>query len=886
MLKRLRLKIGNRVFRPGLIAAAIALAVTVAAGGFAEHQNRVLYRQQARSDVGEELGLLRARLEANITSNIQLVRGLVAVIAAEPDIDQERFSQIVAGLMKDSGSQLRNIGAAPDLVIRMMYPMAGNERAIGLDYRDNAAQRDAALRAAETGKMVLAGPVNLMQGGQGFVARLPVFVDTAENGSRLWGLVSAVIDVDRLYADSGLLDFDLGLDHGVPLDIAIAGKDADEADSTVFFGSADVFKQDPVLAEVTLPVGSWRLAAIPHGGWSGSPPTAWRFRLVLLLAGVLVVLPVVMAGNLYDQRRAHGRELQRLSQRLKLAVETSRIGIWELNLDTMVMTWDDRMKELYGIPADVDAKTYEHWRDALHPDDRERAEAEFETAIAAGSAYRSEYRVVLPDGSVRWVRAAGNVQDDSRTGHSIIGVNWDVSADIEMNKRLLAAKQSAETRNRELENARAQMEYNSLHDSLTGLPNRRFLDERLLHPQAGHRIHALLHIDLDRFKEINDTLGHAAGDAMLVHAASVLKASIRSDDIVARIGGDEFVIAVTAPITEEQLSALSDRIVEELRRPVPYKNHLCRFGVSIGVATANEEDDNGGRGLLIDADIALYRAKKSGRGRHEFFSNALKAEIVQNKRVADDILNGLDRGEFLPHFQPQFDAKTLDIAGVEALARWRHPTEGLLGPDQFLAIADELNVVPLLDRTILEQGLWQAKRWKAAGLSIPRISVNVSAGQLHDVNLIKRLDGLAIEPGTLSFELLESTFLDEEDETLVGNVGRLKEMGIDIEIDDFGTGYASIISLVHLWPARLKIDRRLITPIVGSKSQQRVVASIIDIGQSLGIKVVAEGVETMQHAAILRDLGCDTLQGYAFAAPMSSEDLIEFIRAERWRAVA
>ena len=208
---------------------------------------------------------------------------------------------------------------------------------------------------------------------------------------------------------------------------------------------------------------------------------------------------------------------------------------------------------------------------------------------------------------------------------------------------------------------------------------------------------------------------------------------------------------------------------------------------------------------------------------------------------------------------------------------------GVLAPDSSLTIADELNVAPLLDRTILEQTLWQSTRWKAAGISIPKMSVNVSSGQLHDPDLISHLTDLPIDPGTVSFELLESIFLDEGNEVIAGNIERLETLGIDIEIDDFGTGYASIISLINLHPARLKIDRRLITPIIDSVSQRRLVASIIEIGQALGIKVIAEGVETAEHAAILRDLGCDTLQGYAFARPMPSDDLIEFVRQERWR---
>lgn len=885
-LSAARPKTGHGLLRPGVVAIGITLFVTIAMAYFAEIQNRAVYYQSARSKVGEQVGLVRAKLEGNINSNLQLLRGLVAVISANPDIDQVTFSRIAAGLIGNN-SQLRNIAGAPGLVIRLMYPIEGNEQAIGLDYMKNDAQREAALRAVTSRQIMLAGPVDLLQGGQGFIGRFPVFLDRPDGTERLWGLVSAVVDVERLYAASGLLSPDLDIE------IAIAGRDADSTDSTVFFGDSAVFENDPVLAEVSLPLGSWRIAAVPRGGWAQTPPNIWSLRLFLLFAGLLVVMPVSIAGFLYDQRRDHVRELKRsrdvmakLSQRLRLALDTSKIGIWEYNIDTRELTWDRRMKELYGVPEKTETAQYDTWSNSLHTDDRDRAEEEFRVAVTTGNTYNSEFRAVTASGDTRWIRAMGAVHSKPDGQRYVVGVNWDVSEDIEIRRHLLSANEKAEIRNRELEDARAQVEHNSLHDSLTGLPNRRYLDEVLLNGHSGRALTALLHVDLDRFKQINDTLGHAAGDFMLIHAASILKQSTRDADFVARIGGDEFVIAITSPTDEQHLSALAGRIIERMRQPVAYDAHVCRFGVSIGIAIADREKDDFGKRLLIDADIALYRAKRDGRNRYEFYSVTLKAEIVRTKRVADDILSGLERQEFLPHYHLQFDARTLEIVGVEALARWRHPTQGILPPDVFMRTAEELNVVPLIDRTILEQALWQSTRWQAAGISIPKISVNVSAGRLHDKDLIATLDGLAIEPGKVSFELLESIFLDEENQTIAANFRRLRELGIDIEIDDFGTGYASILSLIHLRPKRLKIDRQLVTPITRSEGQRRLVASIVEIGQSLGVDVIAEGVETMEHAAILRDIGCHALQGYAFARPMSSDELIKFVREGRWRKVA
>ncbi|MEM5473828.1 EAL domain-containing protein [Hoeflea sp. AS60] len=872
--------------RPTILAAGIALAVIVATGVFAEYQNRIVHYQSSQAKVSEQLGLVRAKLEGNINSNIQLIRGLVAVIATQPDMDQVRFANIARGLVGEH-SQLRSIAGAPGMVISLMYPIEGNQQAIGLDYRKNENQREAAMRAVSSEQMVLAGPVNLLQGGQGFVGRFPVFVRDDTGSKALWGLVSAVVDVERLYTASGLLSADL------PIRIAIRGKDATGGEGDIFFGDPQIFNDDPVISEVSMPSGSWQIAAIPAGGWSSTPENAWPIRFLILLAGLLVILPISIAGYLNDLRHTHmqelarrQRELQRLSERYQLALETSRIGVWELNLGTLELTWDSRMKELYGVSSDVGQVTLDTWRAAVHPEDRLPAKMAFDLAVKEHQTFHSNFRVITSEGVTKWIRSIGAVHTDLGGQRYIVGVNWDVSADIELNASLLAAKQSAEQRNKELEGARAQMERNSLHDSLTGLPNRRFLDKKLAGAKAGDTVTALLHIDLDRFKQINDTLGHAAGDAMLTHAASVLSSSVRAGDFVARIGGDEFIIAIASATSEAQLAALASRIIMKMREPVPYEGHECRFGVSIGIAMADPDKTHCGKRLLIDADIALYRAKSNGRNRHEFFNASLKAEIIRTKRVADDILNGLDRNEFIPYFQPQFDAKTLDIVGVEALVRWIHPSEGVLAPDAFLNTAGELNVVPQIDRAILEQTLWQSTRWKAAGLSIPKMSVNVSAGRLYDDDLIESLNGLAFDPGTLSFELLESIFLDDKNETIIANIARLKALGIDVEIDDFGTGYASIVSLLQVKPTRLKIDRQLIAPVVESQSQRNLVASIIDIGQSLGIKVVAEGIETMKHAAILRDIGCDTLQGYALARPMTSDQLMAFVRNESWRQVA
>jgi diguanylate cyclase (GGDEF)-like protein len=865
------------------VPAAVALLGICLAGAFADFQNAVLQDQRQRAEVASEVSLIRAKLEGNINGNIQLVRGLIATLATEPNMDQARFAALASNLFV-THTQLRNIAAAPDFVIRLMYPLAGNEAAVGLDYRSNADQRAAALRARETGQMILAGPIDLVQGGRGFIGRFPVYTDAEGGGKRFWGIVSAVFDVDQLYADSGLSDSKLGID------VALVGRDAEGVRGAQFYGDAAVLDQQPVTASVLLPAGGWQIAAVPKGGWGVKDGSDWLLRGIVIVAGMLVFVPVLVAGILTEERQRHIRELHKreqeldkLSQRLELALDASKIAVWEYNLSDGTVVWDRRMHELYGVPNDGRTLSHEDWYGRMHPEDAERAEHEFARAVASGRSYQSDYRLQLPDGSVRHVRSIGAVHNKADGIDKVIGVEWDVSADVMLHQALTRAHALTEARNLELEAAKASIEYNALHDPLTGLPNRRFLDDMLVRQEDGEAV-AVLHIDLDRFKQINDTLGHAAGDAMLVHAAQVLRNNVDGDEFVARIGGDEFVVVTSNNAgSNGYLAALADRIIEEMRKPVSYEGHECRFGVSVGIAS-NAARDVDARKLLMDADIALYRAKSRGRNRYEFFTAALQAEIVTTKRVADDILSALERREFVPFYQPQFDAETLDITGVEALVRWRHPERGLLAPDSFLATAEELSVMATIDRMVLETALRDFARWRALKLGVPRLSVNVSSRRLHDEDLIAGLRDLAIEPGTVAFELVESIYLDESDDEIVGwNIDRIKELGIEIEIDDFGTGYASIVSLMRLKPARLKIDRQLVMPILHSPAQRQLLASIIDIGRSLGIETVAEGVETDGHVALLARLGVDALQGFALARPMDAAALEDFVAGAAWR---
>ena len=291
---------------------------------------------------------------------------------------------------------------------------------------------------------------------------------------------------------------------------------------------------------------------------------------------------------------------------------------------------------------------------------------------------------------------------------------------------------------------------------------------------------------------------------------------------------------------------------------------MLQSGASIGVSWSG---DRRARNLLAESDLALYQAKKLGRNRVEFFTRQLQEDLRAKRRLAEELKLGLERGEIVPYYQVQLDARTREVIGFEALARWKHPEKGVLAPGIFLKIADEHGLAAEIDAAILKNVLEDRLFWLLQGFAVPRIAVNISASRLADPTLLGKLRKLDIPPDVIVFELVETIFLDDSDEKLLDHIGDIKQMGIDIEIDDFGSGHASLIGLVKLRPKRLKIDRQLIAEVVSSAEQRRVVGSIVEIAKALDVEVIAEGIETEAHAVVLAQLGCDGLQGYAFGYP-------------------
>lgn len=463
---------------------------------------------------------------------------------------------------------------------------------------------------------------------------------------------------------------------------------------------------------------------------------------------------------------------------------------------------------------------------------------------------------------------------EKRVSHE--GQDIEHSESPEEKKDLVSRIDALESENARLHKLAKSVAKNANEDALTGLSNRRHFEVELktwinLLKEEGREF-AVLYIDLDRFKFVNDTLGHEAGDHLLISVAGILRELTDDTDLVARFGGDEFAILRPLGSSALDISGLADEIVQRMQAPFLCDGKSTACSTSIGVAIAKSNTADPER-IVAHADEALYHAKAQGKGRWSFFTEQMHAKSIATKQLASDLFAACDNLEFIPYFQPLIDARTGRIAAAETLVRWEHPTKGILAPAAFLQTAENVGILKKVDEIVFS-GLKRAMSvLDQAGAYLPRIAINVSAARLMDPTLIHDIRSSGIAPNRLTIEILESVYLDRLGELVRWTIEELHEMGVKIALDDFGTGHASVSGLLEIRPSILKIDRSFIKPIVDDKSSLSLVASIVGIGKSLGMSIVAEGVETEDHACAVSSLGCDYLQGYFFGRPMSAEDL-------------
>lgn len=584
-----------------------------------------------------------------------------------------------------------------------------------------------------------------------------------------------------------------------------------------------------------------------------------RERQVVLLYGT--------AQDITESRQAR-EALQALSNRLLLATEAGGIGIWEWDSDTMCIEMDRKMLELLNIPEQGNHRQdiYQLIRTQILTDDQPMLE-EFFRAVAEGRQQwqhilHADFRVSLKRGKFRVIRSHARVLPGTSPGtFRMLGTAWDIT-DQKTTEHLIR--------------------HQANHDALTDLPNRRLffelLSQEIKNTHRTDHFCAVLFIDLDRFKEVNDTFGHQAGDELLKEVANRLKMCTRASDVLARLSGDEFVIMLTHLSEISPAAMIAERILAILSHPIKLGRDNITITASIGIAVYPEDAEDANK-LLVYADQAMYNAKNEGKNRYAFFQKAMQDQALQKRTLTLELSQAIRRNALEMYYQPILDLNTHSILKAEALLRWKHPEKGFISPAVFIPIAEESDLIHALGDWVFKTVVQQIRSWNQQGLPEVDVSVNVSAKQFLQKGTMERFMGYTreagIHPDRLIIEITESVFLQDAFE-IAEQFRLLQEAGIRLALDDFGTGYSSLNYLTRFDTRFIKIDRSFVKNLT-EESSSPIIDAIIAMSHQLGKTVIAEGVETRQQVEWLKARSCDYVQGYYYAKPMPAAEFVKFV---------
>jgi PAS domain S-box-containing protein len=587
------------------------------------------------------------------------------------------------------------------------------------------------------------------------------------------------------------------------------------------------------------------------------------------------------------------QELRESEARLANAQRIAQLGFWEWDQQDNTLHLSEKVHEIFGIPHQKSASTYEGFLEFIHPEDKTLFQQAVQQAIEDSKRSSIEHRILRADGLERVVQQEIEANlDGSNKSISVVGTVQDVS---------------------ERKQAEQRIRYLAFYDNVTGLPNRTYLKDHLnfvlTQARLNNQFSAVLFLDLDRFKLINDTLGHSAGDELLKEVAERLSHCIRYYDCVsrdhaseshkfnnwhaiqhtvARLGGDEFVIVLSQLRQKEDAATVAQRVNQALRKSFNLLGNDIYITTSIGISLF-PEDGNDVETLLKYADKAMYHAKAEGRNRFKYYTSSMNKNDLERlsleSSLRNSLKNSLKSGHFVLHYHPIANTQTGLIVGVEALLRWLHPEKGLLGPGQFIPIAEETGEIVRLGKWVLYTACKQAKSWQTEGLPPIRISVNLSPLQFNHRDLKKTvmqaLQETDLDPQYLELELTESTIVGHNIETSIKQLLELRELGVRLSIDDFGTGQSSLSQLKRIPIDSLKIDRSFIRNIPTDSDDAAIVNLTIALGHVLRLTVIAEGVEHEGQLLYLRGLNCDEVQGHLLSTPLAANEIIDFLKENR-----
>lgn len=585
--------------------------------------------------------------------------------------------------------------------------------------------------------------------------------------------------------------------------------------------------------------------------------------------------PVEIIGSWMDitDRKEMEESLCGSQARLEEAQRIAHLGSWDWNLLTGNVFWSNEVYRIFGLDSQTFDLNYDAFLAQIHPEDRFMVDEAVRKTLTEGSSYDIDHRIVCPDGSVRHVHEQGQViygEDGEPVRMS--GTVLDVTA----RKRVELT----------ISEKNDHLNYLANYDSLTGLPNRYFFQNRLERAigraeRSGDQL-ALLFLDLDLFKKVNDSLGHQVGDLLLQKVAKRLSGIFRSVDTVARFGGDEFVIILEQISSTENVARTAQKVLSALEQPFVIDEQFFYISASIGISLYSLNTDDV-ESLQKRADVAMHSAKDKGRNNYQFYSSEMDDRAHELLLLENDLRRALENDQLLLHYQPQLDLSSKQIIGLEALVRWRHPDKGMISPADFIPLAEDTGLIIPIGEWILRKACAQSRALQEAGVPPLRMCVNISMRQFKApgfpelVALILRETG--IDSKLLELEITESIAMENVSET-ISRLTILKDMGVRLAIDDFGTGYSSLSYLKCLPITTIKIDKAFVDDILTDEYDSALVKAIQAVAQSLSLEVVVEGVETKEQMQVLCKLECKLMQGFLFSRPLPADDVLTLCLAD------
>jgi diguanylate cyclase (GGDEF)-like protein/PAS domain S-box-containing protein len=587
------------------------------------------------------------------------------------------------------------------------------------------------------------------------------------------------------------------------------------------------------------------------------------FALASLLAGMLLVHAWQRHGKTARSLSSSRQALQDSETRWRKIFDQSPIGAAVATPQGQLLNVNETLCRLLDTPRDV---LLTKRLDELMPTDEARINTEHIQQLLTGQNehFSRESRCLNHQGEPLWVHLSMSLSHDSNGApQHLLPIFQDIGATKE---------------------AQAQINFLAFHDALTGLPNRELAKDRLDHAIAyATRVNSgigLLHLDLDHFQAINDSLGHPVGDALLKKVAAKLLECVRDTDTVSRLGGDEFLIILANVVDPEIISSIAVKVQEKLASTFKIGEHELTTSVSIGIAVYPDDGKDFDM-LLKKADTALYKAKEHGRNNHQFYTEQMNSEAVEYLKIRNGLRQALINDEFLLHYQPQINLADGRVVGVESLIRWRHPELGILQPGRFISIAEDSGLIVPIGDWVLKAACRQAVEWQRAGLPDIVVAVNLSAVQFRrgdiEKSVLQALSESGLEPQFLELELTESILIQDADKAL-DTLHRLKAMGMKLSIDDFGTGYSSLSYLKRFNVDKLKIDQSFVRDMANNRNDAAIVQAIIQMARSLNLQVIAEGVEDENLAALLHSQQCNEAQGYHYARPLAPAAFADYMK--------